>query len=86
MGGGFSYNLVSNLGDEIMFEKIWSWHGWTIVKWPFGLFILWLVLFLIYNVNINPQYDKKVISDIKSIKLTVPTIILSPSEKIKNVQ
>ena len=64
---------------------------WLIIKWPFGFFILWLVLFLVYNEENTPQWDKKVIRQLQQTSFIIsPWIDLKdllkiPSSKIKNV-
>lgn len=46
--------------------KVWTWDGWLIIKWPFGiifgLFIIWQVICL----ETIPNYDKKVLNNMKS--------------------
>lgn len=48
-------------------NDLWLWSGWLVVKWFFGVFILWLVLSQIWNVSAIQDYDKKVVKDTKYI-------------------
>ena len=52
-------------------DKIMLWRGWVIVKWPFGFIILWLVLFLIWNLIINPGFEQASIDTFKSSVLEI---------------
>lgn len=71
-------------------DKIWCWHGWTIVKWPFGVLVLWAVLFLIYSINTVKDYDKKFVESVygtgyKIIAIKDVRISLPHSDMIKNI-
>lgn len=44
-----------------MFEKIWSWHYWTWIKWPFGFMLLYIILFNIWCLETVPNYDQIVL-------------------------
>ena len=54
-------------------DKIWMWQGWPIVKYPFGVFILWVVLSQIWYLETVKDYDKIIIKNtvtaIESIKI-----------------
>lgn len=52
-----------------MFEKLWSWIGWPIIKWPFGFFILWFILSQIWCLETKKDYPQQIISAIKEIKI-----------------
>ena len=52
-----------------MWDKIWLWKGWLIIKWPFGIIILCFVLFLIWNMETRKDYPQQVISAVKEIRL-----------------
>ena len=71
-------------------DKILCWYGWTIIKWPFGFFILWFVLFVIYNMELNPQWDRQVVNDLSkhrpSLKIDLSNILSTPSSPIKNLK
>ena len=72
------------------YDNLLCWHGWTIIKYPFGLFILWFVLFVIYNMEINPKWDKQVVNDLSkyrpSFKIDLRNILSTPSSPIKNLK
>lgn len=44
--------------------KIWTWKGWPIVKWPVGVIILWIVLFLVWKLETDKNYDKEVCNNL----------------------
>ena len=75
-------------------DKLWCWQGWTIIKWPFGFFILFSVIFTIYNTEINPNYDKETIYYLKAKidkiengihQLDWSKLFVIKSPKIKNI-
>ena len=45
------------------------WQGWVIIKWPFGVFILWFVLSQIWNLETKKDYPQQIISSIKEVHL-----------------
>lgn len=48
-------------------DRLFAWFGWLIVKWIFGGMLLGFVLLQIWNLETIPEYDKKVIEDIKNV-------------------
>lgn len=47
------------------FDKIWCWHGWTIIKWPFGILLCWFILVQIYNFETIPNYEQSLKTELK---------------------
>jgi hypothetical protein len=72
-------------------DKIFCWHGWTIVKWPFGVLLLWFVIFLIWKAETVPNYDRVVVEGafnrIKPIHVdpALRDVFKIHTEKVKNL-
>ena len=46
-------------------NKLWCWSGWVIIKWPFGIFVLFFVTWLIWNMETVRNYDDLIVKNIK---------------------
>ena len=68
-------------------DKIWSHHIWTIIKWPFGIFLCYFILMQIWLLNADKNYSNNIIKSIKNIRINIePSIFSISSDKIKNIK
>ena len=71
----------------MLWNKDWLWHGWTIIKWPFGFLILCFVLLMIWNLETRKDYDKEVLNSVRKIKdIKIPTNFNIESKMIQNIK
>lgn len=78
-----------------LWDDVWAMDRiWLIVKWPFGLLIAWFVIFLIWSMEVNQNFDVELMSGAgKSIhhfggecRNIISNLEWHPSEPIKNVK
>ena len=68
-----------------MMDRLFGWFGWYVVKWIFGGILLYFILLQIFNLETIPDYDKKVVQDIKTVSLKVKdfTVLLVKSLSVR---
>ena len=78
-----------------LWDDVWAMDRiWKAAKWPFGMFVLGFVLFLVWNLEINPRFAEDLCIQIKTSLHymtktcvdTLPNLSWKSSTPIKNIK
>ena len=83
------FKLVVRLWDDV-----WAWPVWSIIKWPFGILVCWFVIFLIWSMEVNCDFSRNILPQAGQaahqfggeVKSTLSHLSLSPTEPVKNLK
>ena len=77
-----------------IWDKVWAWPIWSTIKWPFGILVLWFVIFLIWSMEINKNFDSELMGSAgkwicqvgESTSSVMHHLSFQKSEPVKNVK